>query len=397
MCPSYRVTREEEHSTRGRAHLLFEMLQGEGLTGGWQDEHVKSALDLCLSCKACKSECPASVDIPTYRAEFLSHYYEKKSRPLNAYAFGLLDHWARYGSYAPGLANFLSGAPLLSSLMKKILHLAPERRVPRLASETFRKWAAGHRVPGLNGIGSRTAQPQVILWADTFNNYFLPGTSLAALKVLNGAGFEAIVPREHLCCGRPLYDFGMLDRAKEYLQRILNVLGPAIDAGAPVVVLEPSCASVFRDELGGLFPRDERASRLRDQTFLLAEFLEQKAPGYEPPRLPRQVLLHGHCHQKALMRMSPTESLLSKMGADLQSLDSGCCGMAGAFGFEKDKYAVSQAIGERVLLPAVRRATSDTLIVSDGFSCREQILQATGRRALHLAEVLQLAMEPADK
>jgi Fe-S oxidoreductase len=189
----------------------------------------------------------------------------------------------------------------------------------------------------------------------------------------------------------------MLDRAKEYLQRIMSALGAHIDAGIPIVVLEPSCASVFRDELRNLFPTDARATRLRSQTFLLSEFLERHAPGYQAPQLGRKVLLHGHCHHKAIMKLSDEESLLRKMGADLQSIDSGCCGMAGPFGFEKEKYAVSQAVGERVLLPAVRNTPPDALIVSDGFSCREQILQATGRRALHLAEVMQLGLRGQNK
>jgi Fe-S oxidoreductase len=231
----------------------------------------------------------------------------------------------------------------------------------------------------------------VLLWADTFNNYFHPETAQAALRVLEQAGFNVMVPRQHLCCGRPLYDFGMLDRAKAYLQNVMSVLGPAIEAGVPMVVLEPSCASVFRDELRNLFPDDLRAQRLRSQTYLLSEYLERNAPQYQPPPLKAKVLLHGHCHQKALMKMGHAEDLLDKMGVERQSLDSGCCGMAGPFGFEKEKYVISQTIGERVLLPAVRQASPATLIVSDGFSCREQIFQATGRRALHLAELIQLA------
>jgi len=188
----------------------------------------------------------------------------------------------------------------------------------------------------------------------------------------------------------------MLDTAKTYLQRVMEALEKQIDAGLPIVVLEPSCASVFRDELRNLFPADERANRLRSQVFLLSELLQHHAPDYQPPRLSRKVLLHGHCHQKALMQTNDEESLLRRMGADLQSIDSGCCGMAGPFGFEKDKYAVSQAVGERVLLPAVRQTPAETLIVSDGFSCREQILQATGRQAIHLAEAIQLAMGPRE-
>jgi FAD/FMN-containing dehydrogenase/Fe-S oxidoreductase len=384
MCPSYMVTLEEEHSTRGRAHMLFELLQGEVVDGGWKNEQVKQALDLCLACKACKSECPANVDLATYKAEFLSHYYEGKRRPLHAYAFGMIDRWAELGSFAPRITNLLSDAS--KRLLEKALDLAPQREIPRLATITFQQWARLHQVAA--GGGS------VVLWADTFHNYFRPQTSQAAFEVLTQAGFRVSVPQSRLCCGRPLYDFGMLDKAKRYLRHIMEVLAPEIDAGLPIVVLEPSCASVFRDELRNLFPEDARADRLRRQTFLLSEFLQHHAPGYQPPRLSQKVLLHGHCHHKAIMRMTDEETLLRKMGSDLRTLDAGCCGMAGPFGFQKEKYAVSQAIGERVLLPAVRQTEPDTLIVSDGFSCREQIFQATGRQAVHLAEALQLALHP---
>jgi len=388
MCPSYMVTLEEEHSTRGRAHMLFEVLQGEVVADGWKDENVKKALDLCLSCKACKSECPTNVDIATYKAEFLSHYYEGRIRPLHATVFGEIDRWAQLGSRFSGLANFASQAPGLRHVLQSVLHLAPERRLPRLAHNSFQNWARRNRVPAPGMKGER----EVILWADTFNNYFSPDTSRAAHAVLQSAGFHVTVPQIHLCCGRPLYDFGMLDKAAQYLQRIMSVLGAPIDAGTPIVVLEPSCASVFRDELSNLFPKDARAARLRSQTFLLSEFLERLAPDYELPRLDGKVLLHGHCHHKAVMKWSDEESLLRKMGADLQSIDSGCCGMAGPFGYDKDKFAMSQAIGERVLLPAVRNTEVNMQIISDGFSCREQIFQATGRRAIHLADAIELAM-----
>ena len=233
----------------------------------------------------------------------------------------------------------------------------------------------------------------MILWADTFNNYFHPQTSEAAYDVLTHAGFEVSVPAEHLCCGRPLYDFGMIERARSYLQEILRKLSGPIEAGVPIVVLEPSCASVFRDELRNLFPSDERAERLRKQTFLLSEFLEQHAPHYELPKMNRQVLVHGHCHHKAIIKMTDEESLLKKMGVEVRAPDAGCCGMAGPFGFEKDKYDVSQAVGERVLLPAVRAADPDTLIVANGFSCQEQIAHGAGRRAIHLAELIQSAFQ----
>ena len=391
MCPSYMATLEERHSTRGRARLLWELLQNEVLEDSWKSEEVKEALDLCLSCKACKSECPTNVDLATYRAEFLAHYYQGRRRPLEAYAFGLIDKWAALGSATPALANLGMSVPGVTTMVKRVLHLAPQREMPRLARQSFVKWARSANVPmpGQQGGGGR----EVILWADTFNNYFHPATSRAALEVLQAAGARVTVPRGRLCCGRPLYDFGMLDRAKAYLQRVMDHLAPQIDAGVPLVVLEPSCASVFRDELRNLFPGDGRADKLRKQTFLLSEFLERQAPGFQVPRLERSVLLHGHCHHKALMKLTDEESLLRKMGANVTSPDAGCCGMAGPFGFDAGKYEVSKAIGERVLLPAVRTAAPDTLIVSDGFSCREQIQQGTGRKAMHLAEVMQLALE----
>jgi FAD/FMN-containing dehydrogenase/Fe-S oxidoreductase len=395
MCPSYMVTLEEEHSTRGRAHMLFELLQGEVVRDGWKDEHVKHALDLCLSCKACKSECPTNVDIATYRAEFLAHYYEGRRRPLHAYAFGLVDRWLQLGSLAPRLANLFVRAPGFHHAIRRLLHLAPERRLPQLSPVSFQRWArrSGVRTTAVAPLPRRDARPvPVMLWVDTFNNYLHPETTRAALAVLQTAGCEVAIPERRLCCGRPLYDFGLLDRAKTYLRSIMDALGDQIDAGVPLIVLEPSCASVFRDELHNLFPADPRATRLRNQTFLLAEFLESRHLSFQPPRLARTVVLHGHCHQKAMMKMGDEESLLRKMGVELQSLDSGCCGMAGAFGFEAGKFAVSQAIGERVLLPAVRAAHADTLIVSDGFSCREQIRQATGRTAIHLAEAIQIAL-----
>ena len=395
MCPSYMATLEEEHSTRGRAHMLFEMLQGEVVRDGWNDEGVKRSLDLCLSCKACKAECPSNVDMATYKAEFLAHYYESKRRPLHAYAFGLIDRWARLASAAPRLVNWIADAPILTSVMRKVLGIAKERQLPALATRSFQRWAREQGLAAPDGSNvtfeSAAGKRSVILWADTFNNYFHPETAQAAVAVLRDVGFEVLVPRRHLCCGRPLYDFGMLKRARDYLANVMAELGPSIDAGIPMVVLEPSCASVLRDELRGLFPDEPRAARLRTQTFVLSEFLERYAPAYKPARLERKILLHGHCHQKALMKMGHAETLLRNAGASVQILDSGCCGMAGPFGFEKEKFEISQLIGERALLPAVRQAAPDTLIVTDGFSCREQIFQATGRQALHLAEVLQLA------
>ena len=383
MCPSYMATLEEQHSTRGRAHLLFEMLQGEVLADAWNNEHVKESLDLCLSCKACKAECPTNVDIATYRAEFLSHYYDTHPRPLQAHAFGKIDRWARAASALPAVANWLSRAPGLAPAARTALHIAPQRELPLLASVSFRRWARS------NGVSTQaTGQRDVVLWVDTFNNYFHPEICRAALDVLRAADFNVSIPRADLCCGRPLYDYGLLTDAKAYLQRALRELAIEIDAGCPIVVLEPSCASVFRDELRNLFPEDARAERLRQQTFVLSEFLAKRVPGYTPPSVSGKVLLHGHCHQKALMKMDHAEAVLRSAGLSVESPDAGCCGMAGAFGFMADTFPVAQAIGERRLLPAVRAASDDTIIVADGFSCREQIRQSTGRQAWHLGQVL---------
>jgi FAD/FMN-containing dehydrogenase/Fe-S oxidoreductase len=388
MCPSYQVTRDEIHSTRGRAHLLFEMLQGELLKGGWRDRAVKESMDLCLSCKGCKSECPTNVDIATYKSEFLSHYYEGRPRPFNHYAFGFIDRWARLASFAPKLVNAINSSHVISRVAKAMLQVAQQREIPKLAEETFARWVRKH--PASSGLGR-----EVVLFADTFNNYFRPRTARAAWEVLQKAGFAVHVPQtqEHLCCGRPLYDFGLLGAAKKYLQKVLHALEPYVNAGLPVIMLEPSCASVFRDELRGLFPHHGVAYRLRQQTFTLSSFL-QTQNDYEPPRLSgRKVLLHGHCHHKAVLKFGDEEALLRRMGVELKSLDSGCCGMAGPFGFESANTAIAQALGERVLLPAVRACGPETIVLTDGFSCHEQIAQNTNREPLHIAEVLRMAMD----
>ena len=390
MCPSFMATREERHSTRGRAHALFEMLQGEVIQDGWRDEGVKQALDLCLACKGCKGDCPVNVDMATYKAEFLSHYWEGRIRPRSAYAFGWIDKWSQIATLVPGLVNLISQLPVVQDAAKIVAGIPQQRRIPAFAAESFKQWFRKHKSEVAASGGQR-----VILWPDTFNNYFLPETAIAAARVLASAGYEVFVPARHFCCGRPLYDYGFLEMAKDYLRRILDGLGPEIDRGTPMVVLEPSCCSVFRDELTGLFPELPRAHKLKEQTFTLAEFLERQ-PDFVAPVLKRKAVVQGHCHHKAVMRMKSEASLFAKMGLDYQVLDSGCCGMAGSFGFESDKYDLSVQIGERVLLPAVRAADSSTLIMADGFSCREQIAQLTGREALHTAEVLSLAMHHSD-
>jgi FAD/FMN-containing dehydrogenase/Fe-S oxidoreductase len=388
MCPSFRVTREEEHSTRGRAHLLWEMTKGDVIQDGWRDQHVKNSLDLCLACKGCKSDCPVGVDVATYKSEFLAHYYEGRRRPRSAYAFGNIDIWARIASKAPRLFNLTTQLPLLRDISKLVAGIPRERSIPAFAPQTFRHWFSRRE------RGNPQAMP-VLLWPDTFNNHFLPDTAKAAVEVLESAGYRVMLPQANLCCGRPLYDWGMLDRAKNLLLKILRTLETEIKQSVPIVVLEPSCAAVFRDELLNLFPNDERAHRLSQQTFLLSEFLEHKATHFPLPKLARKALVHGHCHHKSIMRMTDEESVLRKMGIDFQTPAPGCCGMAGSFGFEQDKYQTSLAIGELELLPAVRKASSDCLIIANGFSCREQIRQTTNRHALHLAEAIQMAARSA--
>jgi FAD/FMN-containing dehydrogenase/Fe-S oxidoreductase len=385
MCPSYMVTREEKHSTRGRAHLLFEMLKGSVLRDGWRDRHVKEALDLCLACKGCKGECPVNVDMATYKAEFLAHHYEGRLRPMPAYTMGLIYWWSRLASLVPDAANFLTQTPGIRDVVKRLGGLSPRRRIPAFAPEPFTAW---FRERGSRNIGGM----RVLLWPDTFNNYLRPEVAKAAVEVLEAAGCEVQIPEVSLCCGRPLYDFGMLDTAERLLEQVLKALRPHLSAGTPIVGLEPSCVAVFRDELVNLFPTDEDAKRLKQQSYLLSEFLDQHRPEFEPS-LARKAVVHGHCHHKAVLGWKPATSLLAKIGLECDVLDSGCCGMAGSFGFERDKYDVSMAVGERVLLPAVRQASHETLIVADGFSCREQIEQSTDRMALHTAQVLQMALK----
>ncbi len=386
MCPSYMATLEEKHSTRGRAHLLFEMFNGETITDRWKNKYIRESLDLCLSCKGCKGDCPVNVDIATYKAEFFSHYYKNRLRPPSAYAFGLIYWWARAASMAPRFVNSLVHAPVLKSLFKKIAQVAPQREIPQFAKETFRAWFQRHTLKNLD-------KKRVILWPDTFNNHFLPQTLKAGVRVLEAAGFEVTIPAQILCCGRPLFDFGMLSTAVKLLQKILTVMREDIRSGVPVIGLEPSCVAVFRDELCNMLPNDLDAQRLRQQTFTLAEFLQEQAPGFNIPRIKQNALVHGHCHHKAIMKMNPDIEILKKTGLEFELLESGCCGMAGYFGYKKgDPYKISIRAGEQVLLPAVRQASKDTLIIADGFSCREQIQQETKRKAFHLAEVLEMAL-----
>jgi FAD/FMN-containing dehydrogenase/Fe-S oxidoreductase len=382
MCPSYRVTREEEHSTRGRARLLFEMLNGAELDG-WRSDEVKEALDLCLACKACASECPVNVDMATYKAEFLSHYYEGRRRPRIAYAMGLLPWWGRLGSRVPRLANAVLSMPVIGRLAKRAAGIAPQRSAPAFARRSFRAAFARHRPSDAGG-------ERVVLWPDTFTDRFHPEIGTAAVEVLERAGARVEIPDGWACCGRPLYDYGMLDLARSLLVRTIEVLRPAIREGVPIVVLEPSCAAVFRDELPSMLAGDEDAVALSKQVVTLAQYLDER--GIRVPALDADAIVQLHCHQKAVVGTDADRRVLDALGVRVREAEEGCCGMAGGFGFEAGRpYETSMRIAERALLPAVRDADDRTLVVADGFSCRTQIEQGSGRRAMHLAELLREA------
>ncbi|HEY3932735.1 MAG TPA: FAD-linked oxidase C-terminal domain-containing protein [Verrucomicrobiae bacterium] len=380
MCPSYMVTREEKHSTRGRAHMLFEMLQGEVIHDGWKSEEVKDSLNLCLACKGCQSDCPMHVDMATYKAEFLSHYYEGKLRPRHAYSMGLIHIWARFASLMPGLVNFVGNAPVIKNVVKWLGGISQKRKMPQFALQTFRAWWAKREAVN-------QSKPPVVLWVDTFNNHFHPEILQAAVLVLEASGHKIILPEQKLCCGRPLYDFGMLDHAKKMLADILVSMRKEIRADIPVVGLEPSCVSVFRDELKRFFPYDEDALRLSKNAMTISEFLVEHSQ-FEFPKLNRKALVHGHCHDKAVMKMKCEAELYKNIGLEFEVLDSGCCGMAGSFGFESEHFEISEKVGERILLPRVRETPQENFVIAEGFSCREQIEQLANRRALHTAEVL---------
>ncbi|MCU0805604.1 MAG: FAD-binding oxidoreductase [Burkholderiales bacterium] len=394
MCPSYRATGEERYSTRGRARLLSEMLRGEVIDNAWQSDEVREALELCLSCKGCRSDCPTHVDMAAYKAEFFSHYYEGKLRPLHAYSTGLIGRWAGIAGAMPALSNFVTQAPGLNALAKKLAGIAPQRNLPTFASETFRHWfgrrAPPRTVPLREGQRQAPAASRVLYWPDTFANFFHPEIPRAAVEVLEAAGCDVSIPAKRLCCGRPLYDHGFLDLAKRELAAVLDALAGEIAAGTPLVGTEPTCIAVFRDELARLFPHDERAQRLAAQTFTFAEYLERI--GFEPPRAAGRALLHGHCHQKSLWGLAADTRLLESMGYEVAAPDTGCCGMAGSFGFHPDRYALSMQIGELAVFPAVRAAADDAVIVNNAYSCREHLAGGTGRRTTHIAELVRRAL-----
>jgi FAD/FMN-containing dehydrogenase/Fe-S oxidoreductase len=397
MCPSYMATGEEEHSTRGRARLLFEMLDGTARGGaiadGWRSDAVHDALDLCLACKGCKADCPVNVDMATYKAEFLSHHYEGRLRPRAHYSMGWLPvAAAAVAATAPRLVNALSHAPGLAWLAKKAAGVDVRREVPVFAPQTFQQWFAG-RTPRGNG-----ERGPVVLWPDTFTNHFDPGIARAAVEVVEDAGWRVLVPDQKVCCGLTWISTGQLDVAKRVLMRTVEALRPHLRAGTLILGLEPSCTAVFRSDAAELFPDDQDVERLRRQTVTLAELLTAHTPGWQPRQVHRTAHVQTHCHHHAIMGYDADRRLLSAAGVRADVLDSGCCGLAGNFGFEQGHYEVSEACAERVLLPSVRDADPADVILADGFSCRTQVRQSAsgGRRGVHLAELLRAGLRGDD-
>ncbi|WP_247702639.1 FAD-binding and (Fe-S)-binding domain-containing protein [Streptomyces sp. F63] len=481
MCPSFRATGEEQHSTRGRARLLHEMLAGADggpggiVTDGWRSEEVREALDLCLSCKGCRTDCPVNVDMATYKAEFLHHHYAGRLRPAAHYAMGRLPLWLRgTAPVAPVLApvvNRLARVAPLASAAKRLGGIAPERELPELARETFRRWwrrraeamrvaagtereaeatetgtgtGTGARAGAGTGAGARAgagtgagagsgagagagagaeteagteagteggtgmrptsaALPHptgsgragtdpvssrtVVLWPDTFTNHLSPSVGRSAVAVLEAAGLHVVVPPKTVCCGLTWVSTGQLDGARKVMRRALDAMAPALEAGLPVVGLEPSCTAALRTDLPELLPDDPRAAQLAEAVTTFAQALDQYAPDWQPPRLDRPVAGQTHCHQHAVLGDAAERKLRERAGLTGE-LSGGCCGLAGNFGFERGHFDVSVACAEEQLLPSVRQAAPDTELLADGFSCRTQLDQLADRRARHLAEVL---------
>ncbi|WP_435862091.1 FAD-binding and (Fe-S)-binding domain-containing protein [Streptomyces rubiginosohelvolus] len=383
MCPSFRATGEEAHSTRGRARLLHEMLAGEVITDGWRSTEVRDALDLCLSCKGCRSDCPVGVDMATYKAEFLHHHYRGRIRPAAHYAMGRLPQWLRLARPFARPLNALARLRPLAALAKRLAGIAPERTIPVLATETYSRWLRRRQGSGTRILSSSRV---VHLWADTFTEHLSPQVGRAAVRVLEEAtGRTVLPPPRGVCCGLTYVSTGQLDAARRVMRRTLDRLD--LFPGAPLVVLEPSCAATLRTDLPELLPDDPRSAELASSVRTFAQYLEEYAPDWTPPRLDRPAAGQTHCHQHAVLGDAAERRLRERLGLTGE-LSGGCCGLAGNFGFEKGHWAVSVACAEERLLPAVREAAPGTELLADGFSCRTQLDQLAGLRARHLAEVM---------
>ncbi|MFI6694462.1 FAD-binding and (Fe-S)-binding domain-containing protein [Streptomyces sp. NPDC050433] len=389
MCPSYRATGDEQHSTRGRARLLHEMLAGEVVTDGWRSTEVKDALDLCLSCKGCRSDCPVGVDMATYKAEFLHHHYAGRRRPAAHYAMGRLPRWLRAAASFARVLNAAVRLPGAAALAKRMGGIAPERSIPRLAPLTFTRWL---RRQGREPV----KDPAVVLWPDTFTEHLSPSVGRAAVQVMDAAGIAHALPPGPVCCGLTYVSTGQLEQARAVMRRTLDRMEPLLERGLPVLVLEPSCAAALKTDLPELLADDPRAARLAASVRTFAQTLEEYAPDWQPPRVDRPVAGQTHCHQHAVLGDAAERRLRERAGLTGE-LSGGCCGLAGNFGFEKGHYDVSVACAEDQLLPAVRSAPEGTELLADGYSCRTQLDQLASADARHLAEVLAEALGPAGR
>jgi len=385
MCPSYRASGEERHGTRGRARLLQEMMAGSLAEDGWRSTEVRDALDLCLSCRACATDCPTGVDMAAYKSEFLDHHYRGRFRPRIHYSLGRLPAWLRLVRRVPAgprLANALMGFAPTRRALALAFGLAGERRIPRLAPRTFVA-GFGNRVPAPTSTGP--GRTRVVLWPDTFTNHLAPEVGHAAVRVLAAAGFEPVVPASPVCCGLTWTVTGQLDGARRTLLRTLDA--PELAADEPVVVLEPSCAAALRRDLVELLPADPRARALARRVTTLAELLDRA--GWTPPDgAPVTAVVQPHCHQQAILGTDADRRLMAASGIEAATVLAGCCGLAGAFGAEAGHERISRDVAALSLLPALAAAGPDTAIVADGFSCRAQIDFLGNRRARHLAELL---------
>jgi FAD/FMN-containing dehydrogenase/Fe-S oxidoreductase len=377
MCPSFLATRDEKDSTRARARVLQEVANGT-LVDGFGSAALAESLDLCLSCKGCSSDCPAGVDMATYKAEALHRRYRRKPRPASHYALGWLPRWAKLASRSPKVVNRTMASPALAKIAKRLGGIDQRRPLPAFAEQTFRQWfEARPPAPGT----------PVALWVDTFTDHFSPEVGRAAVTVLESAGYEVRITDAAVCCGLTWISTGQLDAAKKQLRASLDALQPFVDKGIPIVGLEPSCTAVLRGDLTELLPNDPRAVRVQSSTRTLAELL-RGTEGWTPPRLDGlEAVAQPHCHQHAVMGFSIDAALLADAGASVTAV-GGCCGLAGNFGVERGHYDVSVAVAETALLPAVRAAADDAVVLADGFSCRTQLEQLADRRGIHLAQLL---------
>ena len=389
MCPSYMATKDEEHSTRGRANALRAVLSGRLPPSEFTGTRLHEVMDLCLECKGCKAECPANVDMAKLKYEFLHHYYAANGLPLRNRVFGRIERLNRLGAHLPALFNWASGLAVTRWLLERVAGIDRRRPLPKLAAATFTEWFRHHAPPAAAPRG------EVVLFHDTFVTYNTPEIGRAAVELLEAAGYRVVLV-DKKCCGRPLISKGMLAEARAHAAWNVGRLASYARRGVPIVGLEPSCLLTLRDESVDLLGTDDARTVAR-HAFLLEEFLaRERARGLELrfSGSGRTALLHGHCHQKALVGTAPTVAALRWAGFRVEEVDSGCCGMAGSFGFEREHYDISVALGNRRLAPAVKAAAADTVIVAPGVSCRQQIAHLAGRRALHPAEVLRAALSP---